>query len=40
VVTFTVALSAPRMAGRKAAPRKRAPEAGRWKRPGQGTLDD
>jgi membrane AbrB-like protein len=40
VVTFTVALSAPRMAGRKPAPRKRAPEAGRWKRPGQGTLDD
>jgi membrane AbrB-like protein len=35
IVTFTVALSARRLA-RKAAPR----DAVRWKRPGQGTLDD
>ncbi|HEY3640413.1 MAG TPA: AbrB family transcriptional regulator [Xanthobacteraceae bacterium] len=36
VVTFSVALSARRLAGRKIAPRAGA----RWKRPGQGTLDD
>jgi len=36
VVTFSVALSAPRLAGRKIKPAA----GGRWKRPGQGTLDD
>jgi uncharacterized protein len=36
VVTFLVALSARRLAKRKSAP----PAGGRWKRPGQGTLDD
>ena len=36
VVTFLVALSARRLAKRKIAPQ----EGGRWKRPGQGTLDD
>jgi hypothetical protein len=36
VVTFAVALSARRLSGRKVVPDK----AGRWKRPGQGTLDD
>jgi uncharacterized protein len=36
VVTFLVALSARRLANRKIAP----PEGERWKRPGQGTLDD
>ena len=36
VVTFAVALAAPRLAKAKSAP----PEGGRWKRPGQGTLDD
>jgi membrane AbrB-like protein len=36
VVTFLVALSARRLAKRKIAPR----EGERWKRPGQGTLDD
>jgi hypothetical protein len=41
VVTFTVALSARRVAGRKVAGRKLPlPEPTRWKRPGQGTLDD
>jgi uncharacterized protein len=36
VVTFSVALSARRLANRKIVP----PAGGRWKRPGQGTLDD
>jgi hypothetical protein len=36
VVTFLVALSARRLANRKIAP----PDGGRWRRPGQGTLDD
>jgi membrane AbrB-like protein len=36
VVTFLVALSARRLANRKIPPH----EGGRWKRPGQGTLDD
>ena len=36
VVTFAVALSARRLAKRKIAP----PDGERWKRPGQGTLDD
>ena len=36
VVTFLVALSARRLAKRKSEPRA----GGRWKRPGQGTLDD
>jgi membrane AbrB-like protein len=36
VVTFSVALAARRLAKRKPAPH----EGGRWKRPGQGTLDD
>jgi membrane AbrB-like protein len=40
VVTFTVALSARRLAGRKVAPGKLPPKPARWKRPGQGTLDD
>jgi hypothetical protein len=41
IVTFTVALSARRIAGRKVAPDKPLlPEPARWKRPGQGTLDD
>ena len=41
IVTFTVALSARRVAGRKVAERKLTlPEPARWKRPGQGTLDD
>jgi membrane AbrB-like protein len=41
VVTFSVAVAAQRLAVRKAAPHKLTPpEGGRWKRPGQGTLDD
>ena len=41
VVTFTVALSARRLGGRKVAPGKLpTPKPARWKRPGQGTLDD
>jgi membrane AbrB-like protein len=36
VVTFSVALAARRLGKGKAVP----PEGGRWKRPGQGTLDD
>jgi uncharacterized membrane protein AbrB (regulator of aidB expression) len=41
IVTFTVALSARRVAGRKAVERKLTlTEPARWKRPGQGTLDD
>jgi membrane AbrB-like protein len=36
IVTFAVALSARRLAKRKIA----SPEGGRWKRPGQGTMDD
>jgi hypothetical protein len=41
IVTFTVALSARRLAGRKVAPAELPlPEPMRWKRPGQGTLDD
>jgi membrane AbrB-like protein len=41
VVTFTVAFAARRVAGRKTPPRQLAlPEPARWKRPGQGTLDD
>jgi uncharacterized protein len=36
VVTFLVALSARRLVNRKIEPH----EGGRWKRPGQGTLDD